>query len=131
MTAHNLTRFFFSPLHRASFLLCPEALRDELCEYYKVVAVLQAQVDQYQRALAVGGPAGGPAVLSHLTLRRLLVWTAEPVERLRVLVSIAEASATAHGGALASAVAVFVHHGDYDVRSLVERLMATLTGELI
>jgi len=114
--------------------LC-QGLRDELSEYYKIVAVLQAQVETYQHARAGAGAGEGGEhehrnALSHLTLRRLLVWTAEPVERLRVLVSIAEASATAHGGALASAVAVFMHHGDYDVRSLVERLMRTLSQPL-
>ena len=102
--------------------LC-QALRNELCEYYKVVAVLQAQVDAYQRALAdeqladARGPSASSARLSHLTLRRLLVWTAEPVERLRVLVSIAEASATAHGGFSLFTVTFHANHAHNLTRS--------------
>ena len=47
------------------------ALNNELTEYYRLVAVLDAQV---------GCVAGGG-----MTLRRLLVWTHDPRERLQML----------------------------------------------
>lgn len=52
------------------------ALNNELTEYYRLIAVLDAQ--SQQDGEASGGVAG-------LTLRRLLVWTHDPRERLQML----------------------------------------------
>ena len=53
------------------------ALSQELTEYYRLMAVLDAQVQQ--GGVVSGGGVGG------MTLRRLLVWTHDPRERLQWL----------------------------------------------
>ena len=63
----DLTRGFFMLQSFCS------ALTNELSEYYRLVAVLDTQVQQ-------GGVAG-----QGMTLRRLLVWTHDPRERLQML----------------------------------------------
>lgn len=46
------------------------ALSQELTEYYRLIAVLEAQQSQAE---------------SSLTLRRLAVWTHDPLERMKML----------------------------------------------
>ena len=50
-----------------------------MTEYYRLVAVLDAQVRQQEVGVACG-----------LTLRRLLVWTSDPKERLQMLAVLVE-----------------------------------------
>ena len=52
------------------------AVRDELSDYYRLVAVLEAQLRD-----------------EGLSLRRLLVWLVEPLERLRLLANACDACA--------------------------------------
>ena len=51
------------------------ALQEELTEYYRLIAVLEGQLHQQKRRGETTG----------LTLRRLLVWTHDPRERLQML----------------------------------------------
>lgn len=87
-------------------------LSDELDEYYRLVAVLEAQLqrrdDKSQR----------------LTLRRLQVWTVEPAERLKMMAVIVEAvvEAGAIGGEIASLVHQRAKHGDPKARSFAEKV---------
>ncbi len=56
----------------------------ELTEYYRLIAVLESQVQQVQQGGVVSGgcvASGG----SGMTLRRLLVWTHDPRDRLQML----------------------------------------------
>lgn len=78
-------------------------LQAELNEYYRLVAVLQAQSagdvrdlgDRLSRRQSVGHRGGGGAhetAPQPLTLRRLLVWVQEPIARLKVLALLCDAS---------------------------------------
>ena len=58
------------------------ALLSELTEYYRLVAVLEAQHGQ-----AEGGGAGGRG----LTLRRLVVWSHDPLKKLKILGTLVDA----------------------------------------
>ena len=49
-------------------------------EYYRLIAVLEAQQQQVWRGEGPGGGDGGT-----LTLRRLVVWTHDPLQRLKIL----------------------------------------------
>ena len=68
------TLFFSHPPLLKSFC---SALSEELTEFYKLIAVLEAQ------QTAVVPPVGSGR--GQLTLRRLLVWTHDPLERLKYL----------------------------------------------
>ena len=60
------------------------ALQQELTEYYRLLAVLEGQ-QQVGDAGFVGEGASGS-----LTLRRLMVWTYDPLMRLRTLAALVD-----------------------------------------
>jgi hypothetical protein len=72
-------------------------------------------------------PAGctDEAVLSapFLTLRRLLLWTGEPLRRMRLLAALADGTAGAGGGALAGMVWGHTKRGDPLARAYATRLL--------
>lgn len=92
------------------------ALRDELTEYFRLISVLEGQ------AAAPGG-AG-------LSLRRLLVWTREPILRMRTLATLVDGCGGKKGGALARAVHSYAKHGDRYIKELVERAMGLVNRPL-
>jgi len=82
------------------------ALRDELTEYYRLLAALEEKTK-----------AGG------VTLMQLGVWTEEPMKRMKLLLEIVMAVGTSRGGALASVLHGFLHHGDPGLAKLVGGLL--------
>eukprot|EP00118_Oscarella_pearsei_P015761 m.144765 g.144765 ORF g.144765 m.144765 type:complete len:863 (+) comp38407_c1_seq3:451-3039(+) len=88
------------------------ALSQELTEYYRLVAVLEAQQD-------ISGEKGVEA----LTLRRLVVWTADPMRRLHVLASLVDSCQDQMGGALSSTVHARLQCGDPFELSLVRQIL--------
>lgn len=100
------------------------AFQLETTDYYRLVAVLMAQTND--------NPSGtGARECAPLTLRRLYVWMQDPIERLRIMLSLAEATETLHGGALASAVHAHMQHGDPMTGAFVERQMRALATPLL
>ena len=61
------------------------------------------------KAGGVATSANGPA---RLTLRQLLVWTRDPLQRMRMIATLTDAVRGLHGGALLSALHAYVHHGN-------------------
>ncbi|CAH4030729.1 gamma-tubulin complex component 3-like isoform X1 [Pieris brassicae] len=93
------------------------AIREELTEYYRSVALLQSQVCESD-----GG--GG-------TLRRVSVWAQDPLHRLHWLATIVHSVQHKRGGELATCVHRYVHHGDERVSALARRLLTSLTYPLL
>lgn len=114
-------------------------MQQELIDYYRLIAVLEAQVTH------VATPEEFPA--KGLSLKRLHVWTMEPLHRLRlmgVLVDLcsgmrqnrisfvvyvdthnaAFAFAEAKGGELISIIHSYVNHGDPFVQSFIHRFLS-------
>ncbi len=56
-----------------------------MTEYYRLIAVLEAQQLQLTAWVEGGGAVGGVSSRSTLSLRRLAVWTHNPLHRLKVL----------------------------------------------
>ncbi|KAJ1460333.1 Spc98 family-domain-containing protein [Pelagophyceae sp. CCMP2097] len=100
-------------------------LFDELTDFYRILAVLEAQLNQTvaqrQRSPAFDEQAHA------LTLRRLEAWADEPAQRLELLANLADAVGPRQlrGGALLSVVFAHARHGDAGaaalVRSVVQR----------
>ncbi|KNC54620.1 gamma tubulin ring complex protein 3 [Thecamonas trahens ATCC 50062] len=88
------------------------ALQGELAEYFKLLAVLEAQV-------AAGPGAHGQA----LTLRRLVVWVQDPLVRMKAVAMVADAARGLQGGELVSTIHAFAKHGDPFVAAFVESLL--------
>jgi hypothetical protein len=65
-----------------------------------------------------GGSSGG-----EFTLRRLYVWVQEPLQRLTYMAMMVDAARGLKGGALVSALACHLRHGDPFVQSFVRRMM--------
>eukprot|EP00803_Ostreobium_quekettii_P003739 evm.model.scf_156.5 EVM.evm.TU.scf_156.5 scf_156:43972-47321(-) len=112
------------------------AISKELADYYRLMAVLEAQLDnplptglqnggdggegggQIARPNGVGGQ-GGP----YLSLRRLAVWLAEPMRRMRLLAVMIDSTKDKNGGELAGAVYAYLHQGDPTTHTFLTRIL--------
>lgn len=64
------------------------SLKEDLTEYYRLIAVLGAQLNLESEGVGVG--AGGT---EGLTLQRLFVWVKDPMKRLNVMATLVAAAA--------------------------------------
>ena len=83
------------------------ALREEVTEYYRLLAALELEVR-----------AGG------VTLLQLAVWTRQPLARFRLLVEIVGGLGGVRGGALATVVYSFLSQGDPELAACVAALLS-------
>ena len=99
------------------------ALQEELSEYYRLLAVLQSQLDIQsgkKRRTAIDDDDG-------LTYHRLLVWTMEPKSRMKLLAALVEACQGQRGGALASVIHSFVLQGNASLKTVVRKILVQVT----
>lgn len=89
------------------------ALHEELTEYYRLIAVLEGQI------LSEGDRNDGQG----LSLRQLVLWTFDPLQRLKCLATIVDVCRGKKGGALASALYSYMQHGDPFVQSLIQHIL--------
>ncbi|KAI8743613.1 gamma-tubulin complex component 3 homolog [Biomphalaria glabrata] len=92
------------------------ALHQELTEYLRLISVLEAQLEQEV-------DPGLQDSCSHITLAQLLVWTYEPLQRLKWLGELVDTCKGKKGGALTSTIFSYTHHGDTSVKSLITHLL--------
>ncbi|XP_043288124.1 gamma-tubulin complex component 3 [Venturia canescens] len=97
------------------------ALHKELSEYYRFIAIIQEQVNRAQRPMSD---------CDYVSLSHLRLWAFDPLETLKWLASIVRACQSHKGGALASAVYEFGHHGDPAVKKLVKRILESVCDPL-
>jgi gamma-tubulin complex component 3 len=103
-----------SVVHEALVAACNR----EVNNCYRLIAILEAQS---QQNAAAGASAAAPA--AQLTLRRLVVWLAEPQQRLRVVAGCLEAAVPLRGGQVINALHAASKHGDPMVRRAVGPLL--------
>ncbi|XP_053403084.1 gamma-tubulin complex component 3-like [Mercenaria mercenaria] len=96
------------------------ALQQELTEYYRLVAVLESQL-QEELDQGIGMSNAG------VTLRRLVVWTFDPLIRLKSLAAMVDVCKGKKGGALASAIYSYMQHGDPFVKSLIKHILTMVS----
>lgn len=101
------------------------AAQREVNNYYRLIAILEAQAQQQQSSGGGGtiGAAAAPGDASYLTLRRLKVWLSEPLGRLRVVASALEATKAQAGGQVINTLHAMSKHGDPLVRKVVAPLL--------
>ncbi|MPC17584.1 Gamma-tubulin complex component 3 [Portunus trituberculatus] len=92
------------------------ALREELNDYCRLIALLEAQIQD-------GGdtPLGEPS--RGLTLRRLVMWTLEPRAQLRALAFLTHAARKVYGGACVSSIYQHLRHGNPGHRAIVCKVL--------
>ncbi|XVF55989.1 hypothetical protein PTKIN_Ptkin06aG0079900 [Pterospermum kingtungense] len=101
------------------------ALQDELSEYYKLLAVLEAQ--SMNPIPLVSDSASSR---NYLTLRRLSVWFAEPMVKMRLMAVLVDKCKVLRGGAMAGSIHLHAQHGDPLVHNFMRRLLRRVCSPL-
>ncbi|GLJ12396.1 hypothetical protein SUGI_0190050 [Cryptomeria japonica] len=101
------------------------ALQEELSDYYKLLAVLEGQVHNPIPVMEEGKSVG-----NYLSLRRLMVWLAEPTVRMRLMAVLVDDCKNLRGGAMAGAIHMHAQHGDPLVRDFMKRLLRRVCSPL-
>ncbi|XP_031497208.1 gamma-tubulin complex component 3 isoform X2 [Nymphaea colorata] len=105
------------------------ALQEELSDYYKLLAVLEAQslnpIPLMSEAATDGSSSG-----DYLSLRRLAVWLAEPLVRMRLMAVLVDDCKISRGGAMAGAIHSRARHGDPLVQEFMGRLLRKVCSPL-
>lgn len=104
------------------------ALQEELSDYYRLMAVLEGQV--HNPIPFMVGTEGMTSVGNYLSLRRLSVWLAEPMVRMRLMAVLVDDCKTLRGGAMAGAIHMHAQHGDPLVRAFLRRLLRQVCSPL-
>lgn len=101
------------------------ALQDELTEYYKLLAVLEVQAMNPIPLVSENVSSG-----NYLSLRRLLVWLAEPVVKMKLMAILVDSCKVLRGGAMAGAIHLHAQHGDPMVNEFMRRLLQRVCSPL-
>lgn len=101
------------------------ALQDELTEYYKLLAVLEAQAMNHIPLVSESASSG-----NYLSLRRLSVWFAEPVVKMRLMAVLVDVCRVLRGGAMAGSIHMHAQHGDPLVHDFMKRLLRRVCSPL-
>ncbi|MBA0697818.1 hypothetical protein Goari_021343, partial [Gossypium aridum] len=101
------------------------ALQDELSEYYKLLAVLEAQSTNPIPLVSENASSG-----NYLSLRRLSVWFAEPMVKMRLMAILVDKCKALRGGAMAGAIHLHAQHGDPLVHDFMRRLLRRVCSPL-
>ncbi|KAK2417347.1 gamma-tubulin complex component [Trifolium repens] len=101
------------------------ALQDELSDYYKLLAVLEAQSSNPIPLLSETVSSE-----NYLSLRRLANWLAEPLVKMRLMADLVEKCRVLRGGAMAGAIHLHARHGDPMVHEFMKRLLQRVCSPL-
>lgn len=101
------------------------ALQDELSDYYKLLAVLEAQ--SMNPIPLVSEKVSSE---NYLSLRRLSVWFAEPMVKMRLMAVLVDKCRVLRGGAMAGAIHLHAQHGDPLVHEFMRRLLRRVCSPL-
>ncbi|CAA3021025.1 gamma-tubulin complex component 3 [Olea europaea subsp. europaea] len=101
------------------------ALQDELSDYYKLLAVLEAQAMNPIPLVSESAHSG-----NYLSLRRLSVWFAEPMVKMRLMAVLVDCCKVLKGGAMAGAIHMHAQHGDPLVNDFMKRLLRRVCSPL-
>ncbi|EOA22353.1 hypothetical protein CARUB_v10002970mg [Capsella rubella] len=101
------------------------ALQDELSDYYKLLAVLEAQAMNPIPLVSESASSS-----NYLSLRRLSVWFAEPMVKMRLMAVLVDKCKVLRGGAMAGAIHLHAQHGDPLVHDFMMNLLRCVCSPL-
>ncbi|KAG6622385.1 Gamma-tubulin complex component 3 [Phytophthora cinnamomi] len=101
-------------------------LNTVLTDYFRLIAVLTSQIDEDAETRQPHERA-----LSSLTLRTLIVWIQDPLDKMRLMARLIDSVEGLRGGALASGIHSHVLHGDPDVSQSVQSVMKRIAAPII
>ncbi|OIV95460.1 hypothetical protein TanjilG_06922 [Lupinus angustifolius] len=122
--SRSMDRFSAEDVGTVGQAFC-SALQDELTEYYKLLAVLEAQSSNPIPLVSESASSG-----NYLSLRRLSVWLAEPMVKMRLMADLVEKCRVLRGGAMAGAIHLHAQHGDPLVHEFMRRLLQRVCSPL-
>ncbi|KAF9584274.1 Gamma-tubulin complex component 3 [Lunasporangiospora selenospora] len=93
-------------------------VQQEFIEYFRLIAILESHI---ATDLDVAGSKG-------LSLRRLLVWTQETLQRLTLMSVLVENCKDLQGGALIAVVHEYRQHGDPLIQRFIHRLLERVSA---
>ncbi|CAD6897617.1 unnamed protein product [Tilletia caries] len=98
-------------------------IQEELTEYYRLIAVLEAQLQVRPGPVHDAGGWAGSEDGSGLTLKRISAWTDDFLLRMRMMSAVIESCKESHGGALVSVIHTYTFNGDPFIRQFTARLL--------
>ncbi|XP_074307024.1 gamma-tubulin complex component 3-like [Silene latifolia] len=122
--SESMSRFPAADVGTVGQAFCA-ALQDELTDYYKLLAVLEVQAMNPI-------PLVSEAMISenYLSLRRLMLWFAEPVVKMKLMALLVDSCKVLKGGAMAGAIHVHAQHGDPLVHEFMKCLLRRVCSPL-
>lgn len=91
------------------------ALQHELTEYYKLIAILEAQIEKQM--------INNQVTDQSLTLKRLMIWTLDCNQKLRLMSVLVDVCQDQKGGALISAIHNYTKHGDPFIKNYLTEML--------
>lgn len=86
-------------------------VRQEMRDYYRLVAILQSHLTTSQDAQT-------------LSLKRLFVWISQPLARLRIIWILLEVCRESRGTSIVSVIHNYSIHGDPEVHDYIIKLLS-------
>ncbi|KAG0307065.1 Gamma-tubulin complex component 3 [Linnemannia gamsii] len=94
------------------------ALQHELVDYFRLIAVLESHIAKEADTTGSKG----------LTLKRLLVWTQDSLQRLRLMSVLVECCQDLQGGALVAMVHDYTQHGDPLIQQFIHHMLERISA---
>jgi gamma-tubulin complex component 3 len=82
------------------------SINSELLDYYKSLSILQSQINEQS-----------------FSLRKLTIWIREPLEKMKMLLNLIEATKDSTGGVLISKICTYQQIGDPLMYSIVNKIL--------
>lgn len=96
------------------------AINKELSNYFKLIAILEAQLHSSNSTQAS----------TSLSLRSLIVWTMDPLERMKIIALLTDGIVNKKGGEIISALFAYTKHGDLTIQNMVLTMLKEATTPL-
>ncbi|KAK4521457.1 GTP cyclohydrolase II [Mucor velutinosus] len=91
------------------------ALQQELTEYYKLIAILEAQVEKQM--------INNQVTSQSLTLKKLMIWTLDCNQKLRLMSVLVDVCQGQKGGALIASIHNYTKHGDPFIKDYLTKML--------
>lgn len=101
-------------------------IRNELNEYYRLIAILDNLRDSENKQSKMSFLQGDSSQSKSLTLRKLYLWSMEPIERLKWLAILCDACKGNKGCALLSVVYSYAQQGSPTIQNLINAILGQL-----
>ncbi|KAM3589786.1 Microtubule-nucleating Tub4p (gamma-tubulin) complex component [Umbelopsis sp. WA50703] len=105
------------------------SLQRELNDYYKLIAVLEAQISKSDDNEATGSEHKNSTLSAKsLTLKRLVVWMRDSLQRLRLMSVLIDVCKDQKGGAFVSVIHNYTKHGDPFIQKFISQLLEEVSA---